>query len=220
MASLTDNPALTASRRSVWRDQSLLNRAYRTAKRQGDFGAALKYAKMGDGMGLAIGRPVRSEEMEAVGNERFATDMRISGRQAPSGGLDGFDFRHSRDGGPGVGGYSFEQRGRQRPSLASYLPGTGMTAGGDSQGPPTPAGMAEPDLLPPATNAGPVAAAPDISDFRRRYMEAMDSGDEEGADGIIGEASEAGVPLSDYGKRRLNSYMNRYRPRGLRSYLT
>lgn len=74
-----NDPALMASRQTARRDFGLLNRAYRRAKMRGDFGKALEYAKMGDTMGLPVGRPAPMEEIEGVGDYRLGRDRSIAG---------------------------------------------------------------------------------------------------------------------------------------------
>lgn len=108
--------ALDIERESVKRDTLDLNRARRLARRRNDMEGVLRYTQMGKEAGLPVGRPVHDEEMQGVAEARLEQNSRRSGI-APSGsGLDAFDFRHSRDGGPGVGGFDFRQAG-DRPSL-------------------------------------------------------------------------------------------------------
>lgn len=111
---MTDDPMLTRSVQATWRDRSLLQRAYREAKRRNDFGQALKYAQAGDQMGIPVGRPTNVADIEGAGEQRYMANLERSGGSPQPGGLDGFDFRHSNEGGPGVGGYDFSQRSRRR----------------------------------------------------------------------------------------------------------
>jgi hypothetical protein len=109
MASLSDDPRQTQQVQGARRDFSLLNRGYRMAKRKGDIAGALKYAQAGDSMGIPVGRVANDRVLEGAGRRRFQMGLQVSGGQERRGGLDGFDFRHSSQGGPGVGGYDFRQ---------------------------------------------------------------------------------------------------------------
>src|SRR6478736_8373723 len=124
-------------RQTARRDFGLLNRAYRRAKMKGDFGKALEYSAMGDTMGIPVGRPAASEELEGVGDYRYGRDMAISGAQGPLPTIGGYDNRHSSQSGIGVGGYNFNQSRNQGLNLGGdAVPNTGMLQGGDTQGPP------------------------------------------------------------------------------------
>jgi len=92
------------------RDQRLLNLAYRRARRMGDYRGALQAATMGDQMGLRVGTSGNDQELKGTGFQRMRNAFAMNGMGVPATGLDAFDFRHSNQGGPGVGGFNFNQR--------------------------------------------------------------------------------------------------------------
>jgi hypothetical protein len=122
MASLSDDPRQTQQVQGARRDFSLLNRGYRMAKRKGDIAGALKFAQAGDSMGIPVGRVANDRVLEGAGRRRFQMGLQVSGGQERRGGLDGFDFRHSSQGGPGVGGFDFRQA-KDRFADQEALPG-------------------------------------------------------------------------------------------------
>lgn len=111
--SLTDDPALVASRLSAMRRQQLFNRGYRMNKRNNPE-KALAFMDAAEKQGLPVGRPVSSEEIQGAGNRDYEMAYEENGMTPPKTGLAAFDFRQAKDrGAPGVGGYDFNQ---QRPS--------------------------------------------------------------------------------------------------------
>ena len=102
--SLTDDPALVASRLSATRRQQLLNRGYRMNKRS-DPAKALAFLDTAEKQGLPVGRPVSSEEIRGAGDRDYEMAYKENGMTPPKTGLAGFDFRQAKDrGAPGVGG--------------------------------------------------------------------------------------------------------------------
>lgn len=102
--------ATDIEKQSVRRDTLDINRARRLARRRGDMDSVIKYTAMGEAAGLPVGRPVHDEELTGMAEGRLAQRMRSTGISPERGGLDGYDSRHSRDSGIGVGGFDFRQR--------------------------------------------------------------------------------------------------------------
>ena len=148
--SLTDDPALVASRLSATRRQQLLNRGYRMNKRS-DPAKALAFLDTAEKQGLPVGRPVSSEEIRGAGDRDYEMAYKENGMTPPKTGLAGFDFRQAKDrGAPGVGGYDFNQQ-RMRQRQLQPVSGTGYQQGDGAQGPMTPQGFSsEKPLLPSA----------------------------------------------------------------------
>ena len=182
MASLTDTPSLHGYRQSARQYQSLINKQYRYAKRRGDFGEALKAMRMGDEMGLPIGRPARIEEIDQTGEAAYNFDMKrqrmLGGMQPPGApayrnGMGAADVLDEAGVTPdrnreapmpgttqGMGGAVPMPTSNGYPPPAT-MPETGYLQGRGYEGAPTPAGVGEPQpsgLLPP-----PKIAAPDAS---------------------------------------------------------
>jgi len=92
MASLTDSPGLVASREAASRNQRLLSKAYRDARRRGDNERAYKIAGEADAQGLPVGRTAHAEEIAGTGEANYFRNLKRAGIAAPKGGLDGYDF--------------------------------------------------------------------------------------------------------------------------------
>jgi hypothetical protein len=185
---MTDPPALTRNTQGARRDFGLMNRAYRLAKRRGDYGEAMKLAQAGDESGIPVGRPAAMEEIEGVGGVRTAEDYARIGQQVPQGGLASFDFSHSRDGGPGVGGYNFNQT-RQSPLARPQPMQSGLAEGGSAPQP-----------------GGGFYGLPDRrAAFSRAWNTAKT---QEEKDALVVRASELGVPMNDSAEPALQR-MNR-----------
>lgn len=63
------------------------------AMKKGDIKDAHAYAKAGDQMGIAVGRPSNDRFLEGTAERRYADDLLRSGEQPEPTGLDAYDFR-------------------------------------------------------------------------------------------------------------------------------
>lgn len=192
---------------AAMRNRRLLNRMYRRAQQKGDYKGAFEAAQTGDDMGLPIGRPAAIEEIRGAGTQDYYDDSAMAGTAPDTGStLDSFDFRHSSQGGPGVGGYDFRQRRNQSPLNlgGGSIPttGEGIDAEFDRR-----AGMnidpgmirespsVAPSSLSPAPRAGTFTGQIDRrAAFSRAWQNAKTQQEK---DMLVGRASELGVPMND-----------------------
>ncbi len=202
MASLSEDPSLSAAKQSARRDWSMLSKAYRQAKRTGDFERALQLAQYGDKSGLPIGRTANDKEIAGAGMARYELDLKRSGTAPKPGGLAGFDFRQAKDRGELFAGEGFEQVSK----MPQQAPRQIASGGSMDQGQPMPGGAEsqQGSLLPPPVNApaqpsaGQQLAQRPVDMFRSLWNEAKT---QEEKDQIVEDAYAQGVPLSDMGRQ-------------------
>ena len=216
MASLTEDPSLTRSTQAVRNERLLLNKAYRQAKRRGDFEQALKLSQYGERAGTPVGRPVNDTELAGTAAMRYESDLQKTGAKPAVGGLAGFDFRQAKDRGELFAGTGFEQVGKMQPAQPAAKPVIYGAGGAMDQGPQMPDSVAaqQGGLLPPPVNAPAqpttgqqlMQRSSPVDMFRDLWNKA---GSEEEKDQIVEDAYAQGVPLSDMGKQIIERRRNR-----------